>query len=475
MLSKVRAGTEVVIPETSKCMSIWGSFWREGNKGMKMRVLVLAAMFLPLICLGASAFNPSKALASGACPNYTDSSNTDYYCTGVTHLTSAGAISGYSCGAGCVFFGPYRTVSRSEFAKMITVYFGKCNPCDTSGGPHFADTPPTDPFYQWVEEAYHWGIISGYNGSGTNPCTGQTENPNLLYFRGCNTLVRRQMLKFTSNAAGFSDNTSNMSSPYADLSTADPFFSYIERSVMHATDVEWPPNDPSHPVCGYNYQPCFFPLASVLRADAAMQIFMARDLLNYGQEFAQRRESTTAGWDLVQAGASTPLYNSALAQGDFIAAPIAITDRYNGNFAEGGPEEWTNGTSVYYAPYYTWRSWTGNGFAQSTGYSLTPGVTHTFYLVNYNNQWQVNFCPSGCVQLALSGSLFQMPYAAVGAETSRLTLGSGTINISSFTLRVPGGSSYQTCYDVTQTPWFKMHSSPPSTCNYGNWSMSYVP
>ena len=33
---------------------------------------------------------------------------------------------------------------------------------DISGGPHFSDTPPGNPFYQYIETAYHHAVIGGY-------------------------------------------------------------------------------------------------------------------------------------------------------------------------------------------------------------------------------------------------------------------------------------------------------------------------
>ncbi len=71
-----------------------------------------------------------------------------------------GIVSGYACGAGCTEYRPNNTVTRGQISKMIVLAFGW--PLDTSGGPHFTDVPPADPFYAYVETAYHRAIVSGY-------------------------------------------------------------------------------------------------------------------------------------------------------------------------------------------------------------------------------------------------------------------------------------------------------------------------
>lgn len=52
-------------------------------------------------------------------------------------------------------------VSRAQLSKIIVLAEGW--DIDTTGGPHFIDVPTTDYFYQYIETAYHNGIVGGYN------------------------------------------------------------------------------------------------------------------------------------------------------------------------------------------------------------------------------------------------------------------------------------------------------------------------
>ena len=67
-----------------------------------------------------------------------------------------GIISGYADGT----FRPGANVTRGQFRKIIVGAQGWA--IDTSGGPHFSDVPPSNPFYAFVETAFNHGIISGY-------------------------------------------------------------------------------------------------------------------------------------------------------------------------------------------------------------------------------------------------------------------------------------------------------------------------
>ncbi len=67
-----------------------------------------------------------------------------------------GVISGYADGT----FHPGVPVTRGQMSKMIVIAMGWT--IDTSGGPHFADVPPANPFYAQIETIYHHGTVSGY-------------------------------------------------------------------------------------------------------------------------------------------------------------------------------------------------------------------------------------------------------------------------------------------------------------------------
>jgi len=75
-------------------------------------------------------------------------------------------------------FRPDANLTRGQMSKVIVVAgivkYGW--PIDTTGGPHFVDVPPTQPFYSYVETAYNRHIVSGYGSyfyPGNNTTRGQ--------------------------------------------------------------------------------------------------------------------------------------------------------------------------------------------------------------------------------------------------------------------------------------------------------------
>jgi hypothetical protein len=90
------------------------------------------------------------------CGQFSDVPNSAYYYEYVRYLTCQGIVSGYAD----TTFRPGNTATRAQLAKMVVLAKGWA--LDTSGGPHFVDVPSTNPFYAYVETARHHGVISGY-------------------------------------------------------------------------------------------------------------------------------------------------------------------------------------------------------------------------------------------------------------------------------------------------------------------------
>jgi beta propeller repeat protein len=100
-------------------------------------------------------------------------------------------ISGYADGS----FRPNASVTRGQLAKIMVAARGW--PIDISGGPHFADVAPGTAFYDFVETAYHQGVISGYSCGGPGePC----DAGNRPYFRQYNDSTRGQIAKIVYGA-----------------------------------------------------------------------------------------------------------------------------------------------------------------------------------------------------------------------------------------------------------------------------------
>ncbi len=122
----------------------------------------------------------------------------------IERLASRGVINGYPCGGPfepCVaptnrpYFRPGNSVTRGQLAKIVT---GAAGWTETPTGQTFADVPPGDTFYLYVERMAGRGVMSGY------PCGGPFEPcvppPNRSYFRPTNPATRGQTAKIVANS-----------------------------------------------------------------------------------------------------------------------------------------------------------------------------------------------------------------------------------------------------------------------------------
>jgi hypothetical protein len=109
----------------------------------------------------------------------------DYFFIPVQYLFCHSVVSGYLEPDQTFTFRPYNDATRAQFSKMVVL--GKGWAIDTTGGPHFTDVPPANPFYTYIETAYNHGIISGY-ADGT--------------FRWGNSATRGQIAKILWTALG---------------------------------------------------------------------------------------------------------------------------------------------------------------------------------------------------------------------------------------------------------------------------------
>src|SRR5438477_6938038 len=110
---------------------------------------------------------------------FTDVHPTDYFYNGVRYLYCKGAISGYQ---GNVFL-PYNNTTRGQLTKIVVL--GYSFAIYTPPTPTFNDVSTVNPFYQYIETAYHLNLISGYTcGNPGEPCPGLYFRPNALLTRG---------------------------------------------------------------------------------------------------------------------------------------------------------------------------------------------------------------------------------------------------------------------------------------------------
>lgn len=131
---------------------------------------------------------------------------------------------GYTCGAGCQEFRPEANTTRAQIAKLLTIGFAL--PQVTPVAPTFADVPPSNVFYPYVEAAAARGVFQGYACGGPGePCPG-------VYFRPNNNVTRAQLSKVVVLAAGWALTTPG-SPTFTDVPASYWAYSYIETAYQY--------------------------------------------------------------------------------------------------------------------------------------------------------------------------------------------------------------------------------------------------
>ncbi len=111
-------------------------------------------------------------------------------------------IGGYTCGGpneDCdsrhrPYFRPAAPVTRGQLAKIVAIAAGFTLPFN---GRNFADVPPDQPFYPWIEQIAHHGIISGYS-CGSAPAGRCLPPDSLPYYLPGNEVTRGQTAKIVA-------------------------------------------------------------------------------------------------------------------------------------------------------------------------------------------------------------------------------------------------------------------------------------
>jgi hypothetical protein len=101
--------------------------------------------------------SPTPDWTPGPCGmRFSDLPDTHWAYQHIAYIYCRGVISGYADGT----FRPDAGSTRGQFAKMLVLAMG-WSPY-VPQYPSFSDVPPDNPFYQYVETAYAWGVITGY-------------------------------------------------------------------------------------------------------------------------------------------------------------------------------------------------------------------------------------------------------------------------------------------------------------------------
>jgi hypothetical protein len=136
-------------------------------------------------------------------------------------LACRGILNGYGDGA----FRPTHPLTRGQAAKIIANSVGYAETI-TSTQQTFADVPPSQPFWLWIERVAGHNLVSGYVCGGLDePCDAHGR----AYFRPTHNVTRGQLVKIVANAAGYQDPIPATQQSFTDVPFGDPFWQYIER------------------------------------------------------------------------------------------------------------------------------------------------------------------------------------------------------------------------------------------------------
>ncbi|HMA37944.1 MAG TPA: S-layer homology domain-containing protein [Chloroflexia bacterium] len=174
----------------------------------------LVAAGVATTALGGADFALVRYLAPAPIPPgclFADVCPVDYFFTPVQNLVGRGVVAGYADNT----FRPYSNATRGQVAKMVVLAGGW--PINTQGGPHFADVPPTQPFYPYIETIYNRGVVSGYADGLFHPAAAMT---------------RGQLSKVLVLAAGWPI-TPPPAPHFTDVPPTHPFYGAIETAVAH--------------------------------------------------------------------------------------------------------------------------------------------------------------------------------------------------------------------------------------------------
>lgn len=110
----------------------------------------------------------------------------------------------------------------------------------------FADVSTADTFYPYIQCLSCRGIITGYPCGGVGePCNANNDP----YFRPGNPVTRGQLAKMISLSKGYDEVLAQLGiQSFSDVPDTDPFWIYVERSLLHEVVAGYP--------CGAISEPC---------------------------------------------------------------------------------------------------------------------------------------------------------------------------------------------------------------------------
>jgi hypothetical protein len=146
---------------------------------------------------------------------FTDVTPTDFDYTAANLLYAKGISKG--CSANPLGFCPDLNLTRGEMAALL-IRAAAGDPTSYNPTPHFADVPPGNPYFAWIQKLYELGITSG---CASNP----------LMFCPDRPVTRGEIAAFTTRGRyGLTATFAYSAAPYfTDVPPTDIFFSSIQK------------------------------------------------------------------------------------------------------------------------------------------------------------------------------------------------------------------------------------------------------
>lgn len=215
------------------------------------------------------------------CPGqrFSDVCPGDFFYVATLALNDAGIINGYNTVPPCdnaasvPCFKPYNNVTRGQVSKMVSE---ARDYREDPGVQRFADVPPLDTFYVWIQRLAARGIIGGYpcstQAGTTEPCVAPT---NLPYFRPGNNLTRSQLAIIVSRAFGFSEAPG--AQRFADVVPGSNAYEFVQRLANRGIIGGYPCSTQvgTTEPCGPGNLPYYRPNNDVTRGQTAKIIYEA--------------------------------------------------------------------------------------------------------------------------------------------------------------------------------------------------------
>ena len=219
---------------------------------------------------------PTPSPAPACLSTFGDVQAPDYYYPAVRALVCAAVISGYTCGGPgepCdathdPYIRPAADTTRGQLCKLVVAGLAW-----TGGLPAvatFADVPPGQPFYPFIEIAAARGVISGYTCGGPGePCDAQ----NRPYFRPAANVTRGQLSKIIAGAVGWLT-APPAGATFADVAPGSAFAPAVEAAVAHNIISGYSCGGANEP-CDATNRPYFRPYADATRGQLSKILYNA--------------------------------------------------------------------------------------------------------------------------------------------------------------------------------------------------------